>query len=79
MGRPHFSPSGARGSAEMTEKSKCIWTKWHDPDGDTVWNTTCGEDFTLLEQGPADNHYYYCPTCGNKIVERESNRKESKP
>jgi len=55
----------------MSTEIKCIWTKWNDPDGDTVWNTGCGEDFVLLEGNPSDNHYCYCPTCGYRIVEKD--------
>lgn len=47
----------------------CKWTKWEDPDGTLVWNTGCGEDFMLLEDGPKENNYHYCPNCGGLITE----------
>ncbi len=56
-------------AAERLEQSKCKWIKEITPDGDCCWSTSCGEDFCLVEGGPKENSYRFCPRCGGKINE----------
>ena len=48
----------------------CKWHKdghkWEDHD---YWETSCGEFFQFINNGPEDNHFKFCPYCGKPIKE----------
>lgn len=44
----------------------CTWTE--DYDGG-VWETQCGQCFTLLEGTPEDNNFSFCCFCGKPMKE----------
>lgn len=53
--------------AESGEASTCAWTK--DPDfelGDT-YNSACGEKWSFIDGGPAENRVRYCHWCGRPV------------
>ena len=43
----------------------CAWTD----DSDGIWQTGCGEAHVFEVAGPVENHYVYCPYCGQHVVE----------
>ena len=45
----------------------CHWTQDADPDF-AVWQTDCGEAFTLMEGGPTENTMRFCCYCGLALV-----------
>lgn len=49
--------------------SKCIWKEVNGIDTDGVYETGCGNMFTIMEGNPRDNDFKYCPYCAKKIVE----------
>jgi len=55
------------------ERAKeCVWKEYNDEYMGGCWSTSCGEDFCLLEDGPKENLYNFCPNCGGKINEQPS-------
>ena len=44
-------------------KAACRWV-----DQDDYWQTDCGELWTLIADGPAENGMNYCPKCGRPLV-----------
>lgn len=50
----------------QTNDRMCAWTDNKDPDY-PGWETSCGHEFCLVEGGPKENSYNYCPQCGGKI------------
>lgn len=49
-----------------SEEPICTWT--YD-DYHCKWDTGCDDAFCFENDGPADNHYRFCPACGRRIVE----------
>ena len=43
---------------------------WKRDDIDDMWETECGQGWTMLEGGLEDNKVKYCPYCGCKIIEQ---------
>lgn len=68
----HFSGLGC---VECDEKSissnECIWKEHEDEPMQGCWETSCGEDFCLIADGPKENQYNFCPKCGGKIKEEQ--------
>ena len=31
------------------------------------WETSCGEEFCFIEEGPEENNYTHCPNCGGRL------------
>jgi len=50
----------------------CVWAEC-DPLTDDLprWDTTCGQSFTFIDGGPAENGIKFCCYCGHPV--------ESKP
>lgn len=48
-----------------TDRPPCTWT--YD-DHHYAWDTACGDKFLFDLDGPAENHYRFCPACGGKIA-----------
>lgn len=46
----------------------CAWTYNSDDD---FWVTSCAEAYCLVEGGPKENSYNFCPNCGGKLIEPE--------
>lgn len=44
--------------------SVCTWAGYDESD---QWETDCGRTFSLIDGGPAENRYTYCPGCGRRI------------
>ena len=42
----------------------CVWTEDLD---DGAWDTSCGNRFEFIDGGPKDNHFAFCPYCGQKL------------
>jgi hypothetical protein len=49
----------------MTE-SICTWSE--DDDGN--WNTSCSQEFILIEGTPSQNDMRFCCYCGCHLVEK---------
>jgi hypothetical protein len=47
----------------------CIWTE----DSVGGWKATCGETWYLETGTPAENHYRFCPGCGQAINVQQTN------
>jgi len=45
----------------------CIWT--HSEYDDEHWETSCGQEFMIIDGTPKDNGYNFCPSCGKPLVE----------
>jgi hypothetical protein len=43
----------------------CIWKE----DDEGIWETTCGEAFTIIEGTPGGNDMEYCCYCGKPLEE----------
>ena len=53
----------------LNEPVTCTWT----PDEDGVWWScddmdTCEHAFVFNDGGPIENHFKFCPYCGNPLV-----------
>jgi rRNA maturation endonuclease Nob1 len=35
------------------------------------WETSCGNMFTFEVGSPTENHFSFCPYCGNPLVEHK--------
>jgi hypothetical protein len=46
--------------------SPCIWECSSDPDV-SFWNTSCGEAWTFITDGPKENGMKFCPYCGGTL------------
>lgn len=49
----------------------CTWT--HDDDEDS-WDATCGGKFSFIADGPIENEYKHCPSCGKPIVVQQGEK-----
>jgi hypothetical protein len=43
----------------------CPWS--YDDEGDGVWRSACGELWSFIDGGPADNRVTYCHHCGGRV------------
>jgi len=50
----------------------CEWTI----DFDGLWETGCGEAFTLFDGGLFENNFVFCHSCGRKIEDVTSEAEE---
>ena len=46
----------------------CTWREDLQPDGDVAWETECQNLFVFTTDGPAENHFNYCPYCGDVLL-----------
>lgn len=46
-------------------KYPCLWSKSDDDTG--LWETSCGNEYMLIEGTPKNNRMDYCPFCGRKL------------
>jgi len=53
-------------------QKKCIWKEENGIDSDGTYVTGCDNMFTILEGNPRDNNFKFCPYCGNKLKEKET-------
>lgn len=49
------------------EAVSCEWTSSDDPDMGW-WETSCGEAWTFIDGGPAENKMKFCPYCGKPLL-----------
>jgi predicted nuclease with TOPRIM domain len=52
---------------EEIESKTCEWIQCEDPNGDTFYDTKCGQAHYFGNGNIADNHYQFCPFCGGEI------------
>lgn len=52
-----------------TQPSKCSCIWWENEDG--AWETLCDEIFEFTNGSPTDNHFGYCPYCGQPLIEKK--------
>lgn len=45
-------------------KPSCQWTA----DEDATWETSCGQSFVFIDDGPKENGAKFCIYCGGGIV-----------
>ena len=57
----------------------CPWTEESDPYSDPCYHTSCKASFVLIDGGPKNNDYEFCPCCGKKIVEIVKTEEGQKP
>jgi hypothetical protein len=49
---------------QVEGKGTCVWSQ----NVDGGWETGCGGSFEFMDDGPAENHFRYCYSCGKSIV-----------
>ena len=79
IGQPGWSESDATELARRIGKSLqppsgqvgevCHWSQW-EMHSDT-WNTSCGQDYTIIEGTPEENGHKFCHHCGRPLVQHE--------
>lgn len=47
----------------------CHWNQW-EMHSDT-WNTSCGQDYSIIDGTPEQNGYKFCHHCGKPLVQHE--------
>lgn len=50
---------------------QCVWTVGDEVYGEP-WETSCGNAFTLENDGPKENGMKFCCYCGKVLIEQES-------
>jgi DNA-directed RNA polymerase subunit RPC12/RpoP len=50
----------------------CLWV--YDS-GHEKWDTECGQAFTFLNDGVAENGFVFCPYCGRRIMWQRKERR----
>ncbi len=45
----------------------CGWRRVDSPE-ESYWDTTCGNAFEFMADGPMENKFKYCPYCGSPIA-----------
>ncbi len=53
-----------------TLQKVCTWE--YQDEGDSYWDTECGQAQYFEHGGVIENHYKYCPYCGGKIKVEEA-------
>ena len=48
---------------------QCEWKEEIQPDGDSLWETSCGQTFCFNGGTPTDNKMKYCCYCGKELKE----------
>ena len=59
--------SAGRAALANAEPTECLWSK--DPDfemGDT-YDSSCGEKWSFIDGGPAENSVRFCQGCGKPV------------
>lgn len=51
----------------MPATDNCTWTLSGD-ENDT-WFSSCGEAYSFIDGGPADNNHQFCHVCGKPLVQ----------
>ena len=54
----------------------CEWERTDDPDF-AWWDTSCGEAWTFIVGGPAENKMEFCPYCGSSLVISPAGKREA--
>jgi hypothetical protein len=57
------------------KKKTCRWKEDTQPDGDLIYETSCGKAWEFAEGTISDNEVTYCPFCGGEIIETFSGGK----
>lgn len=57
----------AIGNAETVDAVQVVHARWRQEDEDAWACTACGNMWTFLDGGPAENEANYCPKCGAKM------------
>ena len=52
--------------ATAPEQQECKWT--FDDDESNTWASGCGELWSFIDGGPAENRVKYCHGCGKPVV-----------
>ena len=52
------------------QPTACIWTLDEAGESDT-WASTCGERWSFIDGGPAENRVRYCHHCGQPVYIKE--------
>lgn len=63
------------GLAEKADAVRVKHGRWVEKDNnyDTYYDcSVCGESFVFIDGSPIDNLYSYCPNCGAKMDEKET-------
>ncbi|MCC4118807.1 hypothetical protein LLG90_25985, partial [Aromatoleum toluclasticum] len=42
----------------------CLWIE----NNEAIWNTACGEAWSFVDGGPADNNVKFCHGCGKPVL-----------
>jgi hypothetical protein len=53
--------------AETSSLSCCLWTNDDDGDPEKVWETSCGNAFSLAFDTPSDHGIKFCCFCGKSL------------
>ena len=56
----------------------CYWKEVTN-EFETVWETSCGETFVLIDGNPEDNRLRFCAYCGGKLTMRAADGLEREP
>lgn len=46
-------------------KDEC---RWNNNEDECFWETACGTGFQFMNDGPKENDYRFCPSCGKPIT-----------
>jgi rRNA maturation endonuclease Nob1 len=46
---------------------RCDWAQ----DWDGSWHTACGNIFVFEDYTPKENHFSFCPFCGDPLIEHK--------
>lgn len=49
----------------MSEQASCHWSQ--DGEDSDVWQTSCGNYFSITDGTPVENDMAYCCYCGTKL------------
>ena len=64
---PHCGkPRNAPQPVERVPPETCEWTAT-DAFDQTYWDSACGEAWTFIDGGPADNSVRFCQGCGKPV------------
>jgi len=51
----------------MGSMIRCDWSQ----DWEGNWATSCGQMFTFEVGSPKENHFSFCPYCGDPLIEHK--------
>lgn len=55
-------------TADMLGRT-CTWREDVGCDGESLWDTDCGNVFCFMADGPKENEMQFCCYCGGRLVE----------